>query len=82
MCNTKTVLRTSTLDEEGWKMKTLNLLDDRQKATSLRIVGYHEELWMPKVQLLFLSMFNWFFFVVGYVCLIFTIQWNSAIELG
>jgi hypothetical protein len=41
-------------------MKTLNLLDDRQKATSLRMVGYHEESWTPKVQLLllFLSMFS------------------------
>lgn len=43
-------------------MKTLNLLGDRQKVTSLRIVGYHEELWTPRVQLLlFFPMFSWFF---------------------
>jgi hypothetical protein len=59
------------------------MLDDRQKATSLRTVGYHEELWTPKVQLLlFLYVFGWFFFVVSYVCLIFIIQWSDAAKLG
>jgi hypothetical protein len=51
------------------------------KAMSLRTIGYHEELWTPKVQLLlFIFVFGWFFVVVGYVCLIFTIQWSGVIE--
>jgi hypothetical protein len=27
-------------------------------------------------------MFGWVFFVVGYVCLIFMIQWSGVVELG
>jgi hypothetical protein len=54
-----------------------------RKVTSLRIVGYHEELWTLNIQLsLFLYVFGWFLSVASYVCLIFTIQWSSAIELG
>jgi hypothetical protein len=47
------------------------------------MVGYHEELWTPNIQLLlFIYMFGWFLFVASYVCLIFTIQWSDAIKLG
>jgi hypothetical protein len=48
-CDTETMSRISTLDEEGWKVRTLMSVGYKQKATNLRYAWYHEELWTPKV---------------------------------
>jgi hypothetical protein len=90
-CHFKTCCYNVTLTSYQWLYQhwTLNILLRCCKSTRTKkgqvcdVVGYHEELWTPNIQLLlFTYMFGWFLFVVSYVCLIFTIQWSDIIELG